>query len=348
MGQRPDQLGSSPPDRVRSLDASEAYDDDAAETAAAREEIERTRADMTSTIEAIQDKLDPEVLSEQAKDTAHDVTDYAIREAKDAAREVTDHAIVQAKEAIREVTGQAKSALREATIGKAETMVHTATETAGGWRQTLVETVKEHPLPAAVAGLSIGWLFLNRSSGASRRRFRYEGRDAYPAYAAGQYASTSGYGAADEPGGVGAAAGQVQARAGQAVDRAHQTAAQVIDRAQETAGQVLDQVQDTSSDVVDQVQERAARAQGFLASQLEENPLLVGAVAAAIGGVLAATVRPTEREDQLLGGARDRLVGSARELTQETMQKVGQVMDEAQSAAKQEAKEQSLLPDKRS
>ena len=45
-------------------------------TVAAREEIGLTRAEMTSTIDAIQDRLDPEVLSEHAKDTAHDVTDY--------------------------------------------------------------------------------------------------------------------------------------------------------------------------------------------------------------------------------------------------------------------------------
>jgi hypothetical protein len=36
-------------------------------TAAAREDIELTRAEMTCTIDAIQDRLDPEVLSEQAK-----------------------------------------------------------------------------------------------------------------------------------------------------------------------------------------------------------------------------------------------------------------------------------------
>src|SRR5256885_314769 len=81
---------------------------------------------------AIQDRLDPEVLSEQARDTAHDVTDYAIREAKEAAREITDHAILQAREVVRDVTGQAKVAMRDATIGKVENMARTATETAGG------------------------------------------------------------------------------------------------------------------------------------------------------------------------------------------------------------------------
>src|SRR3954462_15561542 len=86
-------------------------------TASARAEIELTRTEMTSTIAEIQDRLDPEVLTEHAKETAHDVTDYAIREAKEAAREITDHAIEQARDAVQDITGQAKAALRDATIG---------------------------------------------------------------------------------------------------------------------------------------------------------------------------------------------------------------------------------------
>src|SRR5215211_534518 len=113
MGQRAGDLEAREPIRVSREDEDE---DLAQSTAAAREDIELTRREMTSTIDAIQDRLDPEVLSEQAKDTAHDVTDYAVREAKEAAREITDHALVQAREAVREVTGQAKLALREATI----------------------------------------------------------------------------------------------------------------------------------------------------------------------------------------------------------------------------------------
>jgi Protein of unknown function (DUF3618) len=339
MGQRADQLGGRDPAPRRAGEPDEAAEE-TAETAAARAGIEQTRAGMSSTIEAIQDKLDPEVLSEQAKDTAHDVTDYAIREAKAAAREVTDHAIGQARAAVQEVTGQAGTALREATIGKVENMARTASETAGGWRQTLVETIKANPLPAAVAGLSLGWLFLNRSSGGSQPRYqdqRYwsygDQPSGYRAAPAGGYASASG-----------GAVEQVQSGVGQAADRAQQTAGQVVGQVQDTAGQMVGQVQDTGGQVVEQVQQQAARAQGFLQEQLEANPLVVGAITVALGGVLAATMRPTRREDQLFGQTRDRLLGSAQELTQDTLQKVGRVMGEAQSAAQQEAQEQSLLP----
>jgi ElaB/YqjD/DUF883 family membrane-anchored ribosome-binding protein len=332
VGQRADELE---PDR-----------DLAESTAAAREDIELTRAEMTSTIDAIQDKLDPEVLSEQAKDTAHDVTDHAIREAKEAAREITDHAIAQAREAVVDITGQARVALREATIGKVEAMAHTASETADGWRQTLVETVKANPLPAAVVGLGLGWMFLNRPSQAPTRSYSSPATPRgypMPAYAPGVTGARFEP-ASSEHTGVGGLAEDGQQAVSRVADKAQQTASQVAGQVQGTAEHVMDQVQETGGQVVDQVQAQASRAQSFLQHQLEENPLLVGAVALAIGGVLASTVPVTPREDQLMGEARDRVMGTARELTHDTMNKVGRVVDEVQSAAKTEAQNQSLVP----
>ncbi|MGN6755001.1 MAG: DUF3618 domain-containing protein, partial [Thermomicrobiales bacterium] len=54
-----------------------------------RQDIAQTRAEMSDTIDAIQHRLDPETISEQAKDTASDIT----AQAKEAAREVVEHAL---------------------------------------------------------------------------------------------------------------------------------------------------------------------------------------------------------------------------------------------------------------
>ena len=129
------------------------------------------------------------------------------------------------------------------------------------------------------------------------------------------------------------------------VDQVQGTAGQVLHQVQGVAGQVIEQVQDNGGQVIDEVQEQASRAQSFLERQLGENPLLLGAVAVAIGGVLAGAVRSTPREDELLGATRDRLMGNARQLTQETMHKIDRVVDEAQNAAQAEAREQSLIPE---
>ena len=163
------------------------------ETSAAAHEIELTRADMTGTIEAIQERLDPEVLAEQAKDTAHDVTDYAIREVIEAAREITDHAIAQARDAVRDVTGQGKLALRDATIGKVESMTRTASDDVGGFRHAVVETIKANPMPAALVGFGLGWMFLNRPSGPTSQPYGSSSGQRYrtPGYDAGGYGGSS-------------------------------------------------------------------------------------------------------------------------------------------------------------
>src|SRR5215203_252299 len=96
-----------------------------------RVEIEQTRTEMSGTIDAIQQKLAPDVLTEQAKDVAREATDQAkaaaqeilqdaVQEVKEAALEVTQHAVHEVKEAAREVTGEATDAAWDATVGRAE------------------------------------------------------------------------------------------------------------------------------------------------------------------------------------------------------------------------------------
>jgi len=185
-----------------------------------RVEIEQTRTEMTGTIDAIQRKLAPDVLTEQAKDIARDATDHAktaaqeilehaVQEVKDAAIQVTEHAVHEVKDAAREVTGEAKDAAWDATVGRAEDAVSTAGETARGVGSIVIETIKQHPIPAALAGLSLFWLYRHRASGptsyavsASSGPYRTPG--AYPS--SGQQHSTAprtGYGSqADREAGI--------------------------------------------------------------------------------------------------------------------------------------------------
>ena len=193
MGQSANQIG-------RSGQSSGNHGDSIAvttETEDLRREIEHTRTDMSGTLDAIQQRLSPEVISEQAKDTASDITaqakeaalevvDHALAEVKEQATEVLDQArevLVEARVTAREVMGeakatarevvedattQAKAAVRGATIGKVETMIRSANDTTNAARQGLVETIKANPFPAALAGLGLGWLFINSRSAAAR------------------------------------------------------------------------------------------------------------------------------------------------------------------------------------
>jgi gas vesicle protein len=130
-----------------------------------RADIERTRAQMSNTIGAIQDKLRPEDLKSQAM--------QQLQEVKEKLKEELHEQVDELKEKIKEEVRDAKERLREATVGKVEHMVHNATdrvEHAGG---SLVETVKANPIPAALVGIGVAWLLMNRRSARALPRADY-------------------------------------------------------------------------------------------------------------------------------------------------------------------------------
>lgn len=163
-----------------------------------RVEIAQTRTEMSGTIDAIQQRLAPEVLSAQAKDVARDATEQAknaaqdllqdaVREVKDAAKEVTAHAVHEVKDAARDATNDAKDAAWDATVGRAETAASTVSETARGVTSIVIDTIKQNPIPAALAGLSLFWLYRNRMGGQPSYG---NGAGSGPYRATGSYQST--------------------------------------------------------------------------------------------------------------------------------------------------------------
>jgi len=299
------------------------------ETGQIRDNIERTRADMSETIDAIQDKLNPQRMAEQ-------------------------------------VTEQ----VREATIRKAEHMVSDVRDTARDAGFSIVDTLRDNPLPAALAALGLGWLWMKRPSsdrawrgnagGVPQRRryggytgygesdqaayddreYRYRGgADSYgdERYRSGGDQSQGGAGQA-----MGQAAGAVQSAAGQVSDTVGQAAGQ----AGQTVQQLGSQVQDSAQQFGSQLQYRAQSARWNVESALQENPLGLGAIALAVGVAVGLAAPSTDLENQMLGDARDNLVQKAQDTAQDTMQKVQQVAqrtaETARDTAQNEAGKQGL------
>jgi len=338
-------------------------------------DIEATREEMSSTIEAIQERLDPERLSQQAVSTATEVSEQAVtaateitEQAREAAKDVAKYAIEEAKAAVNELTSQAKTSVREATIGKVELMAMYTRDTAESVRGDLWTTVKRNPVPAALAAIGIGWLWSNRSSGGSQgasyaRYGNYRGethsdwnyqtsRAGSPYY--GSYGTESGYGSSGTIGGYGSSGtqgrqfdqqgGQGQQVGGQIIGQAQERVGQV----QEKAGQVVDQASQAvgqAGQVVGQVpyqmRERAGlvqqQAQGFW-QMMESNPVAVGALGVVLGGVAGLVIPETEKEHQVMGETRDRVIGSVQEMAGDTVAKAQRVAEEAGKTAMEAGK----------
>ena len=316
-----------------------------AETEAIRDDIVQTRSELSGTIDAIQDRLNPDRLMEQARE--------------------------QVREQVQEHVQEARDAVRDATIGKAEDVVRNVSDTATEARSTLMETIRQNPIPAALVGIGLGWLWMNRQRPPATRWSTPQPTVRYAAPTTG-YRDWGAY--ADDRGRYydrgqrtsGSAMDQMRDRAGRVTDRVGDAASDAADQVQDTAGRLTGQVQDTAGrladqagetvgNLTDQVQETAgnlASGAQYQAQRIEdrfqramwETPLAVGAAAVALGAVVGLAIPETQQENEWMGEARYTVVDKSQSAAQDTMQKVQGVAEQAGQAAQQAAREQGLTP----
>lgn len=289
-----------------------------------RAEIESTRTELSSTIDAIQEKLAPEVLKEHAMDM------------------------------VREVSDNAGQAVHDATIGRAEQFFTDVDESIGGAGSTIVDTIKQNPIPSALLGIGLGWLLFNRRSQPPRRHpsrrdyfdthyDNYPGRvgrrvQARPAGYRDYYEdSTPGYGTyrygttGSRPYGQGEGSNLAD-RAGETVGDVASRAGDVASRAGDTMGDVASRAGETVGDFADEARDRARQAGDTFQTQLLENPLAMGAIALGIGAAVGLAAPSTGAENRFMGKTRDRLMGQAQHAMEGARDKVQHVVDQAGQA----------------
>ena len=312
--------------------------------------IEHTRAEMSGTLEAIQERLGPETLKEQAVDVVQETAEQVKTVATTAIREAGE----QARDIVREATTQAKSAVHDATIGKAEEAVDGATRTVKGMGATMLETIKQNPLPAAMAGIGLGWLFMKaREAARSERPMRMASTadvGAYPYGGGYAYAYDYDYGSNgsdiidDDQGAgvrepVGRLTDQATTTAGEVGGQANDTASGAVDQVTDAAGEMVSQAQAAAGRVAGAVQDRTGRVAGGTGDRfqrmLEESPLVLGGVALAAGAAVGLLLPTTDQENQLLGPARDDLLQQA----QATAKDLQPAVERAAAAAQQAVQE---------
>nr|CAA9221783.1 hypothetical protein AVDCRST_MAG63-536 [uncultured Armatimonadetes bacterium] len=258
-----------------------------------RTEIEQTRSDMGETLDAIKDKLNPQALMSQAKDTVQEVTANVAEQAKSTIHDVTEqakstlhdvtsdvveqtkttvHAVVtdvadHAKETARgAVSGAVGGAVDEAkeAVGSA---VHSAKEAVGGVVDTarekgssLMDIVKANPVPATLIGLGLGWLYLNhRNKQASpfpersMASFRTRGYESTD-YRTGYGGSGTGSYTGESGSRVGEVADQIKDKAGRAAERV----GDAVDTAKDKVGDVVESARDKAGDLAYAARDKAS------------------------------------------------------------------------------------------
>ncbi len=128
---------------------------------------------------------------------------------------------------------------------------------------------------------------------------------------------------------------------------ASQTPVSVSDAA-EKVGTLSGQVQVAAGNLGTQVKTSAQQGAGWFSTTLQENPLVLGAMALVAGLGIGLAVPETSYENKALGKTRDQLLDKATEAASDLTQKVTTVahsaVHEAVETAKTEAKNQGLTP----
>lgn len=282
---------------------------------AIRDDIAQTRAEMSRTVGAIEERLSPAHIKEQIADVKENLLDQ-INDAKDNLK-------ADLKNEIRE----AKSAVRDATVGRVENMVSDVRDTVSETGTSIVDTIRENPVPAALVAVGLGWLLM---SGGSSRRVRRErrlvtGYDQDYRYAYERNRSR----------GVRRALEKAEARVADVGQKAKEGASHLADEAGavvhdvgERAAHLANDAAMTGRRVIRDASTSARRYEASLESTMRDNPLVVGAIAVAVGAAIGLALPSTEKEDELLGEAKDRLLEGAKSVAGEALHQVEAKVDE--------------------
>jgi ElaB/YqjD/DUF883 family membrane-anchored ribosome-binding protein len=242
-------------------------DEEQAEAAEIRADIEQTRAEMGGTLNELGYRLEPGHLVDQAKEN-----------------------------------------VREATIGRVEETTN-----------MVMDTIRQNPIPAALAGVGLFMLWKNRSTaptGYAGSTYRTYGFDRTEGYARPYGATGQGQWRGDGGQDIGSkardAASNVRDNVGDAVGSAAETAQQAAGTAVERAGQTA--------------QEVGWRVDNFM----QANPLAVAVIAAGAGAVVGSIVPETEQEREMLGDASRQVSSAVREKVDEATAKAEETLDRAE------------------
>ena len=179
----------------------------------------------------------------------------------------------QVTEQVNHAVDTAKVALYHATIGKAvNIMKDVASGKSGG---TVISAVKSNPVPFALIGAGAGLL-------------------AVKAYRGNSGSSSQGSGSGRRQ--LSAGSGNTEGENGGSSSR---------------LGKVTGAVSGTVGTAYEKVSDLGGSALGTTSQQVQNNPLVVGAVALAVGAAVGFAIPSTRYEGELMGETRDQLMESA-------------------------------------
>ena len=269
--------------------ASASSDDYDENTEQLRTEIEDTRAEMSQTINEIQERLSPENVMDQVKEKVREATIGKVERVMNRVGET----ISEVAEPVGEVLNSAGSTIKETG-------------------RSAYGVFNRNPIPVALIGLGLGMLAVR----AFRKGNGYDYDDTSR--------TSSGMGRQSLAGGqTQYGRGRSQYELGQT-----QYTGGTMSHVKETASDLAHRSTEALNDLSTRAKDTAASLGTRCAHLLRENPLAVGAVAIAAGTAVGLILPTTRFETEYIGETSERLVDKAQEVAREAIDKVQNVAEE--------------------
>jgi ElaB/YqjD/DUF883 family membrane-anchored ribosome-binding protein len=296
---------------------------------AIRADIADTRERLSHTIEEIGERLNPQAIKENVKDTIREAT---LGRMSTMAR--------QAADTVSRTTSGVGAAVRDNPMPMALVAVGIGWMI---WNARSSRTTRYSSRGADLGygpeygpeyGVGYGTTSTRYGAGSASDYDRYDSSDEGYGATLGAEASYTDRSGSDE--GV---SGRARRKARQLGDAAQERAGMVADRARGVAGTARARAQQFYGSAQDVTRRGAMRVE----DSFHENPLAVGAVAMAIGLAAGLAAPVTDREVRLMGDARDQVVDRVKDFADEAREKAGHVVSRVKEEARTAARDEGLL-----
>lgn len=299
-----------------------------------RTEIERTRSQMSSKIDSLQNRFSPETLKAQAQDTLRS----AVEDGSNALMNYWRENQAEIRYSVVDVVK--RNPIPAALIGVGV-----------GW--AVIDSLANRNKPQSSAPYS----WNEYRSGPNQMDEHFEGQYFDGGQSSGsapigtngqsygaqdQYASANQNGSKRQSTSQGSSIGE---KVSHVVEQVREGASQMAGQVSSQVGQVVDKVTAQASELTDQAQQKTqqysaqvgtigAQAQQKTQQAVQSNPLAVGGVALVLGALIGMLLPGTERENEMMGDLRNQVADKAQTVVGDVKQRVQQAVDEAKPEVK--------------
>lgn len=182
------------------------------------------------------------------------------------------------------------------------------------------DTVKQNPVPVLMTAAGIAWL-ITSSLGPKRQQSSYATASDQENQPDSEYSSGAESSSEDLSGKLHGRMAATRERVAATRERVRASAADKVSHARQAAA-------DKASHAMESARARSQTVQRRVRSMADEQPLVLGALAVAIGALIGAALPSTQYEDEKLGQVRDRALAKAKEAGERQYENVRDKLDE--------------------